>query len=209
MSDWSSDVCSSVLIRPMERPAMPLAMMPQTHWIEADAKSFARAWEAEVAEVPAFTDSTIHIVSGLLLPIWKRLPNESTRVYRLQTDTGERIVGRRVSPAWVAGATATGGSTLSPDHAFTALMDVRTILNLAEGLQLRRSCHGRQPHRPDRLHRCHARTPARLWPVPPDHLLEAAHVRADRCGRSRHLGQGAGALSGPAHRRAGGRIDGP
>src|SRR3546814_19148964 len=73
------------LIRPMERPAMPLAMMPQTHWIEADAKSFARAWEAELAEVPAFTDSTIHIVSGLLLPIWKRLPNESTRVYRPQT----------------------------------------------------------------------------------------------------------------------------
>src|SRR3546814_20901671 len=95
--------------------------------------------EAELAEVPAFTDSTIHIVSGLLLPIWKRLPNESTRVYRLQTDTGERIVGRRVSPAWVAGATATGGSTLSPDHAFPALMDVRTLLHLAKGLQLRRS----------------------------------------------------------------------
>ncbi len=30
-----------------------------------------------------FSDSTIHIVAGLLLPIWKRLPDESTRVYRL------------------------------------------------------------------------------------------------------------------------------
>ena len=127
------------LIRPMERAAMPLAMMPQTHWVEADHESFASAWEAELAEVPAFTDSTLNIVSGLLLPIWKRLPNESTRVYRLQTDTGERIVGRRVSPAWVAGATATGGSTLSPEHAFTALMDGKTILDLAEGLQLRRA----------------------------------------------------------------------
>src|SRR3546814_6134219 len=127
------------LIRPMERPAMPLAMMPQTHWIEADAKSFARAWEAELAEVPAFTDSTIHIVSGLLLPIWKRLPNESPRVYRLQTDTGEPIVGRRVSPAWVAGAPATGGRTLSPDHAFPALMDARPLLTLAEALPPRRS----------------------------------------------------------------------
>jgi hypothetical protein len=39
-----------------------------------------------------------------LLPIWKRLPNESTRVYRLQTDEGERIVGRKVSPAWAANA---------------------------------------------------------------------------------------------------------
>ena len=52
--------------------------------------------------MPEFTDSEIHIVAGLLLPIWKRLPNESTRVYRLQTDAGERIIGRKVSPAWVA-----------------------------------------------------------------------------------------------------------
>ena len=86
------------LIRPMEHPAMPLAMMPQTHWREADRETFARAWAAELAEVPEFTDSEIHIVAGLLLPIWKRLPNESTRVYRLQTDAGERIVGRKVSP---------------------------------------------------------------------------------------------------------------
>ena len=126
------------LIRPMERPAMPLATMPQTHWVEADRESFAHAWEAELADVPTFTDSIIHIVSGLLLPIWKSLPDESTRVYRLQTDTGERIVGRRVSTAWAANATATGGSTLDPKQAFTALIDGKTILDLTEGLQLRR-----------------------------------------------------------------------
>ena len=126
------------LIRPMEHPAMPLAMMPQTHWREADRETFAGAWAAELAEVPEFTDSEIHIVAGLLLPIWKRLPNESTRVYRLQTDAGERIVGRKVSPAWVASALETGPSNLSADDAFTALMDGRTILDLAEGLQLRR-----------------------------------------------------------------------
>jgi len=126
------------LIRPMEHPAMPLAMMPQTHWRQADRKTFAGAWAAELAEVPEFTDSEIHIVAGLLLPIWKRLPNESTRVYRLQTDAGERIVGRKVSPAWVASALETGPSNLSADDAFTALMDGRTILDLAEGLQLRR-----------------------------------------------------------------------
>jgi len=126
------------LIRPMERPAMALAMMPQTHWRKADRETFAGAWAAELAEVPEFTDSTIHIVAGLLLPIWKRLPNESTRVYRLQTDAGERIVGRKVSSAWVASALETVPSNLSADDAFTALMDGRTVLDLAEGLQLRR-----------------------------------------------------------------------
>src|SRR5690606_11873989 len=32
------------LTRPMERPAVPLAMMPQTHWREADRNAFTTAW---------------------------------------------------------------------------------------------------------------------------------------------------------------------
>ena len=126
------------LIRPMEAHNIPIKVMDETHWVQAERIAFKAAWDAEIAEVPEYADSTIHVVSGLLLPIWKRLPNESTRVYRLQTDDGERIVGRRVSPAWVAGALAAGTSTLTPDYAFMALMDGKTILDLTEGLQLRR-----------------------------------------------------------------------
>ncbi len=126
------------LIRPMEQHHASLTMMAESHWVEADRAAFASAWTVEVADVPAFSESTIHVVSGLLLPIWKRLPNESTRVYRLQTDDGERIIGRKVSPAWVAGALAMGAGTLAPDDAFAALIDGKTILDLAEGLQLRR-----------------------------------------------------------------------
>ena len=113
-------------------------MMAESHWVESDRDTFATAWQRELAEVPEFTNSTIHIVAGLLLPIWKRLPNESTRVYRLQTDAGERIIGRKVSPAWVASAMAAGAPTLTTEDAFAALIDGRTILDLSEGLQLRR-----------------------------------------------------------------------
>ncbi|MCD1635502.1 strawberry notch family protein [Martelella mediterranea] len=127
------------LIRPMESTKVPVAMMGDTHWVETDRDTFARIWDTEVAAVPEYTDSTVHIVSGLLLPIWKRLPNESTRVYRLQTDDGERIIGRKVSPAWAANASTTGTASLSADDAFTALTEGRTILDLAEGLQLRRA----------------------------------------------------------------------
>ncbi|PWJ72682.1 strawberry notch-like protein [Pseudaminobacter salicylatoxidans] len=126
------------LIRPMEAHNVPVRMMGETHWIEAERDAFASAWEAEVAEVPEFADSTLHMVTGLLLPIWKRLPNDSTRVYRLQTDAGERIIGRKVSPAWAANATTTGIAKVTPEDAFAALMEGRTILDLAEGLQLRR-----------------------------------------------------------------------
>lgn len=126
------------LVRPMEAHNMALAAMGETRWVETDRLAFAAAWTAEMSEVPEFSDSVIHMVTGLLLPIWKRLPDESTRVYRLQTDAGERVIGRRVSPAWAAHATTGGVTTLSPDQAFAALMDGRTIFHLTEGLQLRR-----------------------------------------------------------------------
>ena len=128
------------LIRPMEAMNISLRAMGETHWIEADRADFARAWNAELAEVPEFTDSILHMVTGLLLPIWKRLPQEASRVYRLQTDEGERIIGRRVSPAWAANAATSGVAiSITPDEAYAALMEGRTIFDLAEGVQLRRS----------------------------------------------------------------------
>lgn len=127
------------LVRPMDAQTMPLKIMGETRWVEADRDAFAATWTTELCEVPEFSDSVLHMVTGLLLPIWKRLPNESARVYRLQTDAGERIIGRKVSPAWAANATTTGTASLSPQQAFAALMDGGTVLVLAEGLQLRRS----------------------------------------------------------------------
>ncbi|WP_454651287.1 strawberry notch-like NTP hydrolase domain-containing protein [Bradyrhizobium liaoningense] len=127
------------LIRPMEQHQVPLNMMVESHWVEADRERFAAVWLAELAEIPKFTESTIHVVAGLLLPIWKRLPNESTRVYRLQTDAGERIIGRKVSAAWVANVFSADAPTLTPDAAFATILEGRTILDLAEGLQLRRA----------------------------------------------------------------------
>ncbi len=88
--------------------------------------------------MPVFTESDLHIVTGLLLPIWKRLPNEHCRVNRLQTDSGERIMGRTVSLAWVAAATDTGVAAISAPEAWSAVLDGRSILMLQDGMQLRR-----------------------------------------------------------------------
>ena len=97
------------LIRPMEQHGIAADDDGADPLARGRPRDLRRApGRPKLAEVPEFTDSTIHIVTGLLLPIWKRLPDESTRVYRLQTDDGERIIGRKVSPAWVASALATG-----------------------------------------------------------------------------------------------------
>jgi predicted RNA methylase len=126
------------LLRPMESHNVSLQAMAESRWLETDRTRFRAAWQAELAEVPEFTTTTIHVVAGLLLPIWKQLPNESTRVYRLQTDAGERIIGRKVSQAWVANTLLGEQPTLNPEDAFAVLAEGRTVLHLAEGLKLRR-----------------------------------------------------------------------
>ena len=127
------------LLRPMERTAIGLDALAQTHWQETDSNAFARAWNGELAEVPPHSESDMHIVTGLLLPIWKRLPNEHCRVYRLQTDAGERIIGRLVSLAWVAQATDAGASAIAPADAWTAVLDGRSFLTLQDGMHVRRA----------------------------------------------------------------------
>jgi predicted RNA methylase len=127
------------LLRPMERPAISIDDLARSHWKEADRTDLIGAWEAEIAAVPELTDSSVHIVTGLLLPIWKRLPNESMRVYRLQTDDGERVIGRLVSPVWVTQAIESDAPSLSPADAFATMLDGKVILQLQGGLELRRA----------------------------------------------------------------------
>ncbi|WP_296710289.1 strawberry notch family protein [Rhodoblastus sp.] len=127
------------LVRPMEQHHASLKMMDDSHWREAERDVFVAGWNAELAQLPEFSENILHVVAGLLLPVWKRLPDESTRVYRLQTDEGERIIGRRVSAAWAANAAMPGMAPLSPEDAHTVLLEGAAILQLAEGLLLRRS----------------------------------------------------------------------
>ena len=62
------------LIRPMEQHHASLKMMGESHWREADRDVFVAAWNAELAQLPEFSENTLHVVAGLLLPVWKRLP---------------------------------------------------------------------------------------------------------------------------------------
>ncbi|WPZ27756.1 bifunctional class I SAM-dependent methyltransferase/DEAD/DEAH box helicase (plasmid) [Sulfitobacter pontiacus] len=127
------------LIRPTEASTVPAKIMEDTHWLEADRTAFAAAWTAELAEVPEFSETTLHIVAGLLLPIWKQLPQDETRVYRLQTDDGQRIIGRRVSPSWVATTLAADAPKLTAAQVHALVLEGKTVVRLAEGMELYRS----------------------------------------------------------------------
>ena len=127
------------LLRPTEASTVPARMMDDTHWLEADRAAFSAAWTAELAEVPEFSQATLHIVAGLLLPIWKQLPQDETRVYRLQTDDGQRIIGRRVSPAWVAATVVADAPKLTAAEVHALVLEGKAVVRLAEGMELHRS----------------------------------------------------------------------
>ncbi|MER8608510.1 strawberry notch family protein [Mesorhizobium sp. M1233] len=131
------------LLRPTDELRFGLDALAETLWQPDDRKLFCELWDSEVAAVPEFTTSTFHIVTGLLLPIWRRLPDGDCRVYRIQTDAGERIIGRHIAPTLVATMFRNLGlddvPRLAPEDAWTGLADGRIGLQLADGLILRRS----------------------------------------------------------------------
>lgn len=131
------------LIRPMSRETVALDEFSRSHWQPVSAEQFAPVWEAECAKVPEFTESEFHIITGLLLPIWDRLPAANMRVYRFETDEGERVIGRLVTPEALArvyeGLGADGPPALSASEAWNAVFARGAVLDLAGGLQIRRA----------------------------------------------------------------------
>ena len=130
------------LIRPTQRDVMTVEALQKSQWRDVGENSFQSAWENEVAETPQFTESRFHMVVGLLLPVWKQFPEENTRVYRLQTDCGQRLIGRLVSPATAAALKETllsEAPALSAEDAAATIIRDNSGLVLRDGLVLKRS----------------------------------------------------------------------
>ena len=131
------------LIRPMSRETLSVERFEHSHWRKATREEFSDLWEAECAAVPEFSESSFHIITGLLLPIWDRLPSADMRVYRFETDDGERVIGRLIAPEAIAplyqafGVDSAPG--LSSPEAWRAVIDRGAVLDLAGDLQIRRS----------------------------------------------------------------------
>ncbi|GEC31558.1 methylase [Sinorhizobium fredii USDA 205] len=130
------------LIRPMDEIRFEVRQLEETNWEEADEQIFSAAWDAEVANLPEFSITTMHVVSGLLLPIWKLLPQDFCRVYRLETDEGERIVGRLISSEGLSRLCRNFGldqtEVINADQVWQSLLGGSSVVALAGDMTLRR-----------------------------------------------------------------------
>lgn len=129
------------LIRPLSRDAVSKERLASSHWQVATEAEFISFWLKELQEIPPTRSSEIHLVTGLLLPVWKHLPRAASKVYRLQTDEGERMIGRLIPAAEVPNLRAAfnldGGPQLSPQEAHQLLLSGSPPIALLGGLALR------------------------------------------------------------------------
>ena len=99
-------------------------------------------WEEELSLLPEFTTDRFFLICGLLLPIWKSLDAENMRVYRWQTDDGERLLGRVIEPHKMQAIAKSLGMhqvELSAAEMFRIVLEQKQTLPLPGGLSLRSS----------------------------------------------------------------------
>ena len=88
-------------------------------------------------------------MTGLLLPVWDRLPREDLRVRRLRTDEGQALIGRVLNPEQAIALRTTfglgAGPLPSPAEVYEALTQRAAPFSLANGWRLvRRRLMGAQ-----------------------------------------------------------------
>ena len=138
------------LIRPATGETMARAELDASNWRPADEAGWRRVWDAEIAGLPSHRESRFWLATGLLLPVWDRLPAENMRVRRLTSDpgsgpgqaTGESLIGRVLDAEQVravrAGFGLDGGPAMTGAEAFEAVMGRGNALPLAIGWRLAR-----------------------------------------------------------------------
>jgi len=129
------------LVRPGSNEKVAKQDYERSHWREAGQDEFLAIWNQEVGEIPEYVTDTFYLITGLLLPIWNKLDPSRMKIYRLQTDAGERLLGRMVPPEVMQSVAETFGVTceLTAPEIIHAVWERQESVRLTERLSLR-SC---------------------------------------------------------------------
>ncbi|MBL4641259.1 MAG: strawberry notch family protein [Verrucomicrobiales bacterium] len=121
-----------ILHRPLRREYHDLASLDETAWEECGEAEFRRLWQSESEDSASrLHTETIHLATGLLLPIWSSLPRDYLEVNRIVDQEGRSWLGRIVHDPDVPGLLKTFGMTntvqLSEAAIVKALRENRSV----------------------------------------------------------------------------------
>jgi phospholipid N-methyltransferase len=137
-----------LLIRPQKETRVPVQDLESSTWGQVSIDAFTAAWSIEVNELPKFTTDYLHLVTGILLPIWKILPQQNSRVFRLQASDGQKILGRVVNANDIKSVAEQLGlkdKLLSPQELVSLVLNEGYSQQLPGGVTLRRSYIATEP----------------------------------------------------------------
>jgi hypothetical protein len=142
MNDAGAVIPRVSLVRPVVRTKQTVSELESSTWEEVSQSYWEQCWQAEVSQIPEFTSDRIFLICGLLLPIWNSLDRENMKVYRLQTDDGERLLGRVVElhkMQAIAKSLDVHQVELSASEMFDIVLKQKQHLPLPGGLSLKSS----------------------------------------------------------------------
>jgi len=91
-------------------------------------KEWKTAWAEEIKQAPEYNEYMRHMLTGTLLPIWKRLPTGgSVRVQRLIADDGRQYLGRVIQPSQIDGVLKSLGAKGRTKQSYTAADVVKQV----------------------------------------------------------------------------------
>ncbi|MEW6538196.1 MAG: hypothetical protein AB1448_06355 [Pseudomonadota bacterium] len=133
------------LVRPDDRQTMAEKTFEESAWKPAEVSTWRRVWDQEVAGTDPWRTRELTLATGLLLPIWGRLPARGCSVRRVRAPDGRRWLGRVLDQVQARTLKTSLGLTdvaeVWADGARTAatILDRNVQLSLEGGLWLKRS----------------------------------------------------------------------
>jgi hypothetical protein len=120
--------------------------LSESNWQLAAAAEFEQAWRVEANEALATPKlERLHLATGLLLPIWDKLPGDYVRVSRIAAKDGRSLLGREIGVGDIPElANALGqdlDQSLDPDDLASVVMKTGKALPFrsVEALTMKRS----------------------------------------------------------------------
>ena len=125
-------------IRPQKKHIMVEVTFNKSNWEICSKERFIKGWDDEVQSLPTLERSKLYLLTGLILPIWQKVPGENARIYRAMLDNGDALLGRALSEDEAA---IIRGEFLSFDHrtaegVITAVRSGRQQVDIGAGLKL-------------------------------------------------------------------------
>ena len=146
LADDGTRVFRFELLRPMKRSHITEDQLAESSWEGISVDVFREAWVAEVEEArTSHKRERLYLATGLLLPVWDKLPSDFVRVSRISAADGRSLLGREVPVHCVSDLCRALGleraQTLSADDIVQTVLATGRAMEIAgrEQLMVKRS----------------------------------------------------------------------